>query len=201
MRVAFIAEFCSAIPFINLSSGTISDTSACLLGMLRAISEPLTTPATMRCQKATRSVRSSVAMASVTSALPACARISSLRLGILSASAPAITDTNITGRANDMVTRDTASGESSVSSRTSHTRATICMFMAVNEAMELPHSHRKSGMLRDSKVSAPMPRRSLGRLADTAACSVAAAFGGRGAMSDTRKAYTDAGGRSTALQQ
>ena len=164
MRVAFIAEFCSAIPFINLSSGTISDTSACLLGMLRAISEPLTTPATMRCQKATRSVRSSVAMASVTSALPACARISSSRLGILSASAPAITDTNITGRANDMVTRDTASGESSVSSRTSHTRATICMFMAVNEAMELPHRPSEVGVAQRLEGVSTYAQKTLGTL-------------------------------------
>ena len=134
----------------------------------------------MRCQKAISSVRSSVAMASVTRALANCPRIMSRRLGIRSASAPAITDTNITGSANEIVTRETARGESSVSSRTSHTRATICMFMPVNEVSELAHSQRKSGMPRDSKVAPPIPRRRLGALAGTATGSVAAVLAERG---------------------
>ena len=79
-----------------------------------------------------------------------------------------------------MVTSETARGESSVSSRTSHTRATICMFMPVKEAIELAHSQRKSGMPRDSKVSPPIPRRRLGALEGTATGSVAAVLAERG---------------------
>ena len=42
--------------------------------------------------------------------------------------------------------------------RTSHTLAIICMFMAMNDVMELANSHLKSRMARDSKVEPPMPR-------------------------------------------
>ena len=119
-------------------------------------------------------------MASVTRALADCPRITRRRLGILSASAPANHRHEHHGQRERHGDESDGEGELSVSRRTSQTRATICMFMAVNEVMELAHSHRKSGMPSDSKVSAPMPRSRLEGFPDAAAASGAAVLAERG---------------------
>ena len=71
MRVAFIDELISDMPFISLLLGMMSDTVACRLGMLNAISEPFISPESRTCHSSITPVKSSSPTTRVNTALPA----------------------------------------------------------------------------------------------------------------------------------
>lgn len=149
--VKFILELFKEIAFISLLSGTISEISACLLGMLQAISVPLNIPMVIICQNVTMSEKSRSPSMNVRIALPNWLQMTMFFLDIRSASTPAKGDTIVIGMANDNVTNASASGESPDTLRTSHPRVIICIFMARKELNEPTHIHRKSLKDRDSK--------------------------------------------------
>ena len=71
MPVKFIIAELRLMAFIRFFSGTISDSMACLLGMLKAMSEPLMSPKAKMCQNATVPFMSSTPRITVVTALPA----------------------------------------------------------------------------------------------------------------------------------
>ena len=71
MPVKFITAELRLMAFIRFFSGTISDSIACLLGMLKAMREPLTSPKTKMCQNSTVPFMSRTPRKTVITALPA----------------------------------------------------------------------------------------------------------------------------------
>jgi len=61
-----------------------------------------------------------------------------------SASTPPNREAKVRGRAKDIITRDRAKGESSVSRRISHPLVICCMVIAMNEVAVPSHNQRKS---------------------------------------------------------
>jgi len=152
MRVIFIAELTRAMLLISLASGTISETIACLLGILNPIIDPLMVPDTKICQKVMAFVISRIPITRIIVALPPCANTINRFRGTRSASAPPIRDTNVIGRANEAITKASANGESSATRSTSQPRVIHSMFMAIKDVRALAHSQRKSWTLNESKV-------------------------------------------------
>ena len=152
IRVIFIAELTIAMLLISFDSGTISETIACRLGMLNAIIDPLMVPDTKICQNVMVFVISRIPITRIMAALPPCANTINRFRGIRSASAPPIRDTNVIGKANEAMTKASASGESLATRRTSQPRVIHSMFMAMKDVSALVHSLRKSWTLNESKV-------------------------------------------------
>ena len=152
MPVRFMAEVFRLIAFIRFFSGTISDSMACLLGMLKAISEPLTSPMTKMCQNSTLPVMSSTPRMTVKTALPAWEMMIRCLRARLSASAPPTSDTMVIGREKLIITMANASGESSSSRRISHPLVNICMFIPTKETNDPASIHRKSRYIREASI-------------------------------------------------
>ena len=144
MRVAFIDELISDIPFISLLWGMMSDTVACLLGMLNAISEPFIRPESSTCHSSITPVKSSSPTTRVNTALPAWVYSIRRLRETRSASAPPMGEKTVIGSANVTITEARASGESSASFSTSQLLVIHCMFMPRYEVRALTQSHRKS---------------------------------------------------------
>ena len=144
IRVAFMDELISDMPFMSLFWGMMSETVACRLGMLNAISEPLMSPETSTCHSSITPARSSSPTTRVNAAFPACV-YSIIRLREMrSASAPPIGEMRVIGSANVTITKASASGESSASFSTSQLLVIHCMFMPRYEVRALAQSQRKS---------------------------------------------------------
>ena len=180
MRVRFMPELFRLIAFISLSSGTISESIACRLGILNAIREPLMNPMTIRCQNWTTPVKSSRPMTAVSSTFPVWLTIIRYLRGILSASAPTSGDTVAIGSAKLTMTQVRAVGESFVSLRMSQPRVIICMFIARKETNEPMSIHRKSLYLRDSMSATRLE--DDGSASGAAAASVPSGGGGAGSV-------------------
>ena len=144
MPVRFMTDVFRLMAFSRFFSGTISDSMACLLGMLKAMSDPLTSPMTNICQNSTISVMSSTPRMTVITALPACEAMTRCFRARRSASAPPTRDTTVMGREKLIITMASARGESSWSRSTSHPLVIICILMATNDAKEPASIQRKS---------------------------------------------------------
>jgi len=61
-------------------------------------------------------------------------------------------DAMVMGRAKDIITRDRAKGESSLSLKMSHPRVICCMYTAVKAKKVLRNNQRKSRYRKDEKA-------------------------------------------------
>tara|TARA_B100000749_G_C18002864_1_gene292025 strand:+ start:102 stop:365 length:264 start_codon:yes stop_codon:yes gene_type:complete len=75
-----------------------------------------------------------------------------VRLGIRSAKAPAINDTNVKGKAKETIVQANAIGESVVICITSHALVVICMLIDKYEVKDPSHIHRKPGSENESST-------------------------------------------------
>ena len=137
--------------------------------MLSANMDPLSTPRIISMPNQMVPVASIKPTVRVRAAFPSWLTMMRYFLGTLSESAPPRSEIIAMGAAKETIAQVSAEGESFSRRSTSQPRVIICMFIAVNDANEPSHIHRKSASSSISTIGDCLSLAASGRAAGATA--------------------------------